>query len=100
MNGEHTEEKRGEVQYLVGQFGLCQPKLKLLTCLACIFSSLGRLNSFREASGYLSEIVLLGDRGINFGHQEHPRRPLYRVKRLHDSQIVGCKYGGATGEDY
>lgn len=56
--------------------------------------------SVGKASGIFCAVVLLGDRGIYFRHQEHLRRSLHRVKGLYDSQVVGRKYGSETNENY
>ena len=56
--------------------------------------------SIGETCRILATIIFLGDCGFYFGHQEHFRRSLYRVKGLHDSQVVGCQYGSETSEDY
>lgn len=56
--------------------------------------------SFGEASRVLHKVVLLRDRGVYFGHQEHPRWALHCFTGLHDSQVMGREHGSTTSQDY
>lgn len=62
-------------------------------------TSLLMYGSFGETSRSKHEVFLFGDGGVDIGYQEHARWTLYRVKGLHDSQVVGRKHGGPTCEN-